>query len=124
MKTILKPFVQFLLIFNLFFFINAFAQSNVEPTDSLKQLLNSAIHDTVRVDVLNSIAETYMDQEQTDSALKYCTESIKLAEKVEFNSGLALGLANLGTIRNDEQNYPEAMRHFQRALKIYTNQND
>ena len=106
--------------------LNVFCLQAAESpeADSLKQLLETRIDDTTRIDVLHELALVFKDQEHYDSALVFCSEAIRLAETGNYNSRLARSYTDRGSIFHDQGNYPEAIENFQSARKIFEDLGD
>lgn len=92
-------------------------------TDSLKQVLARSDQDTVRVNVLNTLAETYADI-HPDSAISYGTQAQELAEQLSFEPGLAEALRIIGVCHMREQEYGIASSHLQHALALWASLGD
>lgn len=94
---------------------NAFPQSSV---DSLKALLQSQIHDTTRVRLLNELGLKYTFS-STDSALFFVQEALSISEKIDFPSGRAHAHYVLTPIYRLLGNYPEALKSGFESLQYY-----
>jgi adenylate cyclase len=103
---------------------SACPQSPIPPEDSLKSALQSATHDTTRINLLNNLTGLYIDAENTDSALAYNEEALRLAEKSGYQKGFVMALTDRGEIYDRQGNYPAAIRIFQQALNISKTLND
>lgn len=86
--------------------------------DSLKKLLSSTLHDSVRVDVLNAFSRI-LSHTNPDSAILIANEAKELAEKNEYKTGLALSLKNLGIGYYWSGQYKEAVLSWQSAMAVY-----
>lgn len=84
--------------------VNATAQRNHE-TDSLRHELAIAKHDTMRVWIITSLADSYRFSNQ-DSALFFAEKAQYLAQKIKFTSGEIWGIAVNGAILHDLGNLP------------------
>ncbi len=124
MNNLHKGRSLFLFIICLSFTQELFSQTSVSRVDSLKEVLHSAEKDTDRVKILNAIADQFIQQENYDSALEYCSESIQLSEKSGYSEGLSLAITYRGKISSNQGNYSGALKDFQAALKIYQEAGD
>jgi len=70
---------------------------NGQKVDSLKQVLISAKHDSVRVFTLLGLAKEYKIP-NPDSAKFYSMEAMRIAKEVEFIKGIAAAYYSLGDI--------------------------
>ncbi len=64
------------------------------------------------------IAKQYLDQDETDKASEYLSQSVKLARKAEDNALLYLAYRLTGEVFVQEQSYNKALNNFQRALRV------
>lgn len=101
----------------LFVYIPLIAKAG-SPSDSLKKVLLRSGHDTVRVRILNTLAETYADIDP-DSAIIYGKQAQSLSEQLAFNPGLAEALRIIGVCHMREQEYGIASSHLHRALTLW-----
>ena len=89
----------------------------VKKIDSLKNKLYIAAHDTNRVLLQSDLATEYMSY-NTDSAIKTGLQGINLAVKVGYSKGEALCRTVVSTGYSRQGNYPEAMEHTLKSLRI------
>ena len=85
--------------------------------DSLQRVLAGAQDDTGKVMVLGHLAYEYrvIDPE---TGIRYANDAMDLAEKLAWKHGTALANYNMGLNYKYKANYPEALEHFFKALKI------
>jgi|SRR5688572_9092738 len=102
---------------------NLYAQHNTS-IDSLRHVLHSTAVDTNRVNVLQSIVKQFMQQDEMDSALKYCNESIQLSKNLDFKKGLTAAYYDKGKILIEQRNFPEALNIYQEELEIHEQAGD
>lgn len=88
------------------------------PIDSLQTLLNQKIHDTTRINILNSLS-SHLRSSSSDSARTYSTQALELAEEIGYQKGIAASLDNIGIIHSDLSDYPKSLDYYHRALKIF-----
>jgi hypothetical protein len=63
--------------------------------DSLKKLIASNIPDSVRVNALNTLSKAYFN-DNPDTSIVIAASSKKIAETINYQTGLALALKNMG----------------------------
>lgn len=88
------------------------------PSDSLKKVLLRTRPDTMRVRILNTLAETYATTHR-DSAIIYGKQAQSLSEQLAFNPGLAEALRIIGICHMREQEYGIASSHLHRSLALW-----
>lgn len=93
-------------------------QTVASPEDSLKTALLTASHDTTLIDLFNHLTGYYIDTENTDSALAYNEQAMRLAEKLAYQKGFVMALTGRGEIYDSQGNFPAAIRIFHKALEI------
>lgn len=108
MKKIIK------LVFLLLLAGISFAQKQHE-IDSLIIELNRAKDDTTKVNILNDLGTKYSSNEP-ERAYKYLKEALDLAEKVNFESGVAYANNNIGIYYYFKGIHKTALEYFFKAL--------
>src|ERR1051326_1522046 len=109
---------------NFSFFISAcllsggLAFSQNSKIDSLKKILETAREDTNKIKVSNNLISAYTASGYFNLALHFSVENKALAEKLNYQKGLANCLGNMGTINWSLGNYPDAVKNHLAALKI------
>ena len=105
-----------------FFILSSFCFSQNVKIDSLLTILKTAKEDTLKVNILNNLFLQY-EFENDEKAKEYLDKAFELSQKI---ASLAIGkksLANtyihLGFFADDKGNYPEALKNYFAALKIY-----
>ncbi|MEZ4838019.1 tetratricopeptide repeat protein [Flavobacterium sp.] len=87
--------------------------------DSLKNELKfHPKKDTIRVNLLNSIAEHYLEKNH-DKAISYLNESESISGSIDFLSGKAKCLLIKGKIKEKLANFDEALNFMQESLNLY-----
>jgi len=111
----------FLLYF--FVFASSFLLAQQNKIDSLYNILKTAKADTNRVLAMNKLG-TLLNRagnfSKADSVIK---EARGLAEKLNFQSGIAESYRNMGTKYYNVHNTPEALKNFLVSFKIDSNIN-
>ncbi len=106
------------IILNSVFLFSFFANCYASEIDSLKRILSSNISDTIRVNILNSLSKSYFN-DNPDTAVIIASSSRSLAEKINYQSGLALALKNMGIGFYLQGKYVDAIKTWQQALEVY-----
>jgi tetratricopeptide (TPR) repeat protein len=90
------------------------AQSQIEE---LKMKLDTVRHDTLRVQLLNALAEehVYFDQ---DKIKDLANQALEISEEILYRKGIALSYQNLGTYHRVKGFYEEAIDYYFLALQI------
>src|SRR4030095_6702566 len=116
--------ILLLLFLSLIFPQQLFSQAPSTSLDSLRQILNATTNDTARVNTLQAFVKQFIQQEEIDSALKYCNEALLLSKKSNFKKGLTAAYYDRGKILIEQGNYPAAINDYHSELKIYQEQGD
>src|SRR2546430_147957 len=97
----------------LLFLSSCFCLGQNRDIDSVQNLLGKDKEDTNKVNHLNRLSREYLETGNHAAALSYVQNAKKLAEKTNFQKGLAYAYNNTGIIYNDQGNYLEALKnHF------------
>lgn len=101
----------------LFLFIichNPFAYCN---TDSLLTVVNSNVHDTLKVDAYNKLARQYLNSEP-DKALKYAADALSLSAKIFYRKGISQNYVMLGILYKNRGDYARSVDYTLRGMQI------
>lgn len=101
----------------LFLFAKFSVSQSSHTVDSLKNILQKNIVDTLRIKITNELAYEY-SADNTEDALKLANEALSLSEKIDFNEGKMNSYNNIGLISYYSSNYEKALEYFNRSLKI------
>jgi tetratricopeptide (TPR) repeat protein len=100
--------------------------SQTEQIYSLKNLLSS-LHDTARVNCLNTLSSVYNGAftpatayRQTDSARSFASEAQKEAIALHYTKGIAEAFQKLGEIEYELNNFSGAEKFFLMAVPLYS----
>ncbi|WP_298136663.1 tetratricopeptide repeat protein [Flavobacterium sp.] len=108
------------LLYSLLFFIiisSSFAQE--KTIDSLQNVLNNYTkRDTVRVNLLNSLA-TKIYITDTEKALTILKDSETLSSELNYKKGKAYSLLFSGNTLLNKAEYTNALHYFQKSLDLY-----
>ena len=95
--------------------------SSAQPNriiDSLRSSLTGIQNDTTRIKTLNELGGYFINVGRYDSAKHYLLIAKKSADKINFESELALSLTRLGILSENLSAYMEALAYYGHALKI------
>lgn len=116
MKKIIQKAVP--VLFSIALLCNSLsAQKSQIVVDSLKKLLTPAIHDTLKVKLLNEIGHEYIT---SDSALatQYASEALDLSVKLNYKPGEMNSHNVLGLTLYYSSNYDEALKHHLKSKQL------
>ncbi len=85
--------------------------------DSLRAILDSNIHDTKRIDVLLKLSESYFHKEP-DSCLLYATAALDSSRRLNYDSGVLVGLTRGGEAMRQLGNLTGALKNQLEALEL------
>jgi tetratricopeptide (TPR) repeat protein len=86
-------------------------------TDSLKQVLNTHIHDTIRIRTLNTLSSVFR-YTNPDSAMIYARQSRALAIETGYLRGELQSIYRMAAIFYVTGNYPQSMEHYLLYLRM------
>jgi two-component system, sensor histidine kinase PdtaS len=86
--------------------------------DSLRGVLGSSIHDTVRIHALTELGWTYM-YENPDSAISIGNRALQLAEATDWPRGVPMAKARLGAFHFAEGDNQRALEYYKYALDAF-----
>jgi tetratricopeptide (TPR) repeat protein len=95
---------------------SSFAQ--IEVIDSLKRVLKITKSDTAKVNTYNTLADKFKES-NPDSTSFYAIKASVLAQKVNYNFGLANAFMNAGNSNIILSNYKKALHDFENAKTQY-----
>jgi tetratricopeptide (TPR) repeat protein len=111
----MKLLISFL--FFLFFLVQtSFSQS--KEIDSLLVALKKLPEDTVKVNILNALAQTYINIADMEKAREYAVIALELAQKLEFKKGIGDSWNNLGTVYLHQAKHESSLNYYLEALSI------
>lgn len=108
-----------IVLLNVLFPIGIYASNTI---DSLKNILNSEIADTVRVQTLTQIGNELILNSHTE-ALPYYTESKKLAEEINDTTWIVYNIVGLSDTYSLMGEYKMSLKLIQEALEIAEGKN-
>jgi len=92
-------------------------------TISLKEFLNTDLHDTSKVIILNEKLREIATLHK-HKAIILGKEALKISQEANFERGQALSYTGIGIVYHHAGSYKEALFHYYKALNIYKNAND
>lgn len=101
--------------------LKLFAQTG--EIDSLLNLLETDSEDTLKVIHLHEIARDYVNDDPRKT-LEYAGQGYELSKKINFKSGMAACLDDMGMANEYQGNYDKAVDYYLRSLKIREELND
>ncbi|MBK9781997.1 MAG: tetratricopeptide repeat protein [Anaerolineales bacterium] len=105
------------ILFCLLTFLFLIPDTQASKSDSLRQVLSTAIADTTRVNVLNALSKAYCN-DNPDTAVTIGASSRDLAEKIKFKPTCSCIKTN-GHCLISSGKYIDAVNHWQQALEVY-----
>ncbi len=85
--------------------------------DSLKTVAKTTKEDTIKIKAFNYLSYLYWHND-TDSALSYANQALKLAEQVGFKKEVWGACNNLGAVTAMKGNFTQSRLYYERALTI------
>ena len=113
----MKYIFAFFIGLPLFFFNLSPSVSQTKKIDSLENELKKAIHDTSKVNTLNSLAWEYRKNNH-EKALDYLEQAFALSEKLTFTKGKGNTYSRTGDIYYSSGKYNKAEEYYYKALAI------
>lgn len=87
--------------------------------DSLKNLISIATSDSSKVNLLNALSKSFF-KVKPDTSVTIAMSSKQLAERSNYQPGLALALKNMGIGYYLQGKYIDAIKTWQQALEVYS----
>lgn len=85
--------------------------------DSLQAMLETTIHDTDRVIILNRLSRAYLGNDP-GKAMEYAEQSLDLSKQIDYQKGIASSYNSIGNVFYIRANFPEALKNYFASLKI------
>ena len=102
----------------LFVAASAWVHAQQNPVDSLKAVLQETYKDTLKVNVLNELADQLYVFEP-EEAIRYGRLAKNLAESINYREGLAFAYKNIGLGHYMLSDYQEALENWDPSLALY-----
>ncbi len=107
-------FIYFLFVI----FSPAIGFAQKPKTDSLWRSFYAQKMDSTKVKLLNELSKNYKNNQQTDSIPLAATQARLLAEKIKFDTGLALALIDLAAYYKSANVFDSAIFYYQKAIAL------
>src|ERR1700751_363757 len=101
----------------LFCFICNFSFGQRRVIDSLRQELNKADNDTLRLQIVGDLSDKFTEI-RFDSALHYAKLELELARMLNFKLNESYALQQMGYALTNLGDFPQSLRMFLLAIKI------
>jgi adenylate cyclase len=75
------------------------------------------LYDTNQVNILCNISKEFWGN-NSDSAMEYAHQSLKLAEEINYQKGIANAYNSIGSIYDDIGDFPSALDYYNKSLRI------
>ena len=120
LKTTLKKLVIFF-TYTLFIIFSERALAQRTEIDSLLVVLKTAKEDTNKVNTLNLLSYKFYDNAKgdRDTSIYYAKNALQLAQKLNFQKGMGVAHRRIGASYNLLGNFPETLKNYLEALKIF-----
>jgi two-component system sensor histidine kinase/response regulator len=118
----------YLTIAFLFIALSSFAIINRGRVDSLRMLVTTSLKsqaepDTLSINRLNKLAASYFES-TPDSTMYYAQKGVSLSRKINYKTGVADGLVQVGHANFFKGNFSQARQNFEEAIAIYKSLNN
>lgn len=109
---------NFLLTLIVIIFLNcSVLSSNTNKVDSLQKLLSFTSTDTAKVNILNNLFYV-LRFDSTDLAISYAKQALELSENIDYESGMAASLGNVGLGFFYSSDYNKAIEYLSKSIEI------
>ena len=112
---------KFFFLFMIFFSVKGYSQDS--KTDSLKSLIQTTSDDSSKVNLLNSISYNLFTSAPAE-AIDYGKQALNLAEKINFEKGIAYALKNIGLGYYMQSNFAEVLIYWEQSLIVFESMGD
>jgi len=114
-KTVKKSIL--ILLSSVLFPIFIWGQYNTEAINQLKAELSTASADTTRVQILNNLAEEYLNTDIVQ-AIVYLNQAIEIAQKADYPQGLAVAYLKYGKAYYFNYKFDSTIYYYQKSLDL------
>lgn len=114
--------VKFFIVFLTLFCIPLFSQTSLKKIDSIQSLLKKSSENR-NFENINTLADLYSDSD-LKTAQKFANEAIKIAEKEDNDSHLALAYNSLGNILQYKSELDSSLIFIQKSLDLRKKEKD
>ncbi len=89
----------------------------ISKVDSLKNIVNSRVNDTIRIKALNDLSKEFVDN-NPKLAVKYCFQGLQLASKINYKKGIADIINILAAIYFNKSKYEIALKMYNISAQL------
>jgi serine phosphatase RsbU (regulator of sigma subunit)/tetratricopeptide (TPR) repeat protein len=101
------------------------SKKSLAALDTAWSRLNESQKNTqLGVKVVMQFGRVYFRQKSLTESMNYYLKALKIAEKINYQSGVANCLTSMGNIYSDQRNYEEAIKLHNQAIQINEKLND
>ena len=118
MAYFISAFLKTRLLIFLYFLNWAVQAQKITPVDSLKNLLNTDISDTVRVNTLNQIS-FLLRNSSVKSSFAYAREANEISKRIGYKNGLAESYGYMGLLHYREGKHDLSVEAHLKSLRLY-----
>lgn len=113
----MKQFYLFLFAFLMWQHQNQAQSISTEVLDSLQEVLENDLHDTLRAQTLIAIGTVYNRNNLPDSAIAPFQEALAIGERLQHSSTIIRAHGNLGGVYHVKSDFINALKKFQDMLR-------
>jgi signal transduction histidine kinase len=107
-----------LCFFSIFLIFGSLLLNAQTKLDSLQKALKNAKADTNQVNILHKLSSAYRYND-AKKAQEYATQSLKLAEKLNYPKGIGFAYVELGISADIQGDYKKALDYYEKAEPIF-----
>ncbi|MEO6188561.1 MAG: tetratricopeptide repeat protein [Ginsengibacter sp.] len=112
----MKAYKVFVSIYFIFLSLNCLAQST--EIDSLKTVIARSANDTSKVNSLLQLSKAYASS-SPESAMTSGIEALQLAQKLQYKTGEAYALKNIGMVYYNQTRYVETIDYWNQSYLLF-----
>ncbi len=101
-----------------FIFLSSFCFAQGSEIDSLKLIISKSGDDTFKVNNLLRLSKAYTTS-FPESAMSTGSEALHLAKKLDYKSGTAYALKNIGMVYYNQTKYPETIEYWNESYQLF-----
>jgi len=106
--------------FVFFVFIFSYCAAESSESDSLRNLIEKAKEDTVKVELLNALSKYYWTTASNPKGvIIFGKEAKSLSDKLHYRRGLAYAYKNIGIGYFNQGNYVEALQQYEQSIAMF-----
>ncbi|HEV8082001.1 MAG TPA: tetratricopeptide repeat-containing sensor histidine kinase [Chitinophagaceae bacterium] len=112
----MKGYKLFFCVYIIFLSSLCFSQNNY--VDSLRLIVSKSRGDTSKVNNLLQLSKAYISS-SSQEAIKYGNEALNLSQKLNYKSGKAYALKNIGMVYYNQARYVETIVHWNQSYLLF-----